>query len=76
MRLLVFFIVLLTAMPALADTSPISNPRQLTFEGKRAGEGYFSADGTRMIFQSERTDANPFYQMYVLDLETGDIERV
>jgi len=76
MRLLVFFIVLLAAMPALADTSPISSPRQLTFEGKRAGEGYFSTDGNRMIFQSERIDTNPFYQMYVLDLETGDIERV
>ena len=30
----------------------ISNVRQLTFEGLRAGEGYFSADGTQMIFQS------------------------
>lgn len=61
---------------AAADTTPISNARQLTFEGRRAGEGYFSADGTQMIFQSEREDGNPFYQMYVLDLETGDVERI
>ena len=50
--------------------------RQLTFEGRRSGEGYFSADGNRLIFQSEREPGNPFYQIYVLDLETGDVERV
>src|SRR5262245_45277967 len=76
MRLVLFAFVLVTATPALAEPSPISNPRQLTFEGKRAGEGYFSADGKRMIFQSERIEANPFYQMYILDLESGDINRV
>lgn len=76
MRFLVPLLVLFMAAPALAETSPISKTRQLTFEGKRAGEGYFSADGTRMIFQSERLDTNPFYQMYVLDLETGDIDLV
>ena len=54
----------------------MSKTRQLTFEGRRAGEGYFSADGTRMVFQSERDPSNPFYQIYVTDLETGDIERV
>ncbi|MGF1503175.1 MAG: M28 family peptidase [Paracoccaceae bacterium] len=67
---------LLLALPALAAASPISGARQLTFEGARAGEGYFSADGTRMIFQSEREPDNPFYQMYLLDLTTGDVERV
>ncbi|QIF05842.1 M28 family peptidase [Roseimicrobium sp. ORNL1] len=50
--------------------------RQLTFEGKRAGEGYFSADGKKMIFQSEREADNPFYQIYLMDLETGDQRRV
>ncbi len=54
----------------------ISKERRLTFEGKRAGEGYFSADGSRLIFQSERQDDNPFYQIYVMDLETGDVDRV
>ena len=54
----------------------LSKTRQLTFEGRRAGEGYFSADGSRMVFQSERDAANPFYQIYVTDLETGDIEKV
>jgi Tol biopolymer transport system component len=76
MRFVLFAIVLVAAMPALAEPLPISNPRQLTFEGRRAGEGYFSADGKRIIFQSERIEANPFYQMYILDLENGDINRV
>jgi len=29
-----------------------------------------------MVFQSEREEGNPFYQIYLLDLETGDQERV
>ena len=54
----------------------LSGVRQLTFEGKRAGEGYFSADGRKMVFQSEREPGNPFYQIYLMDLETGDTSRV
>ena len=54
----------------------LSQTRQLTLEGRRAGEGYFSADGKRMIFQSERDPANPFFQIFVLDLESGDVNRV
>jgi len=44
----------------------------LTLEGRRAGEGYFSADGTKLVFQSERVPDNPFYQIFELDLTTGD----
>ncbi|MEZ6115688.1 MAG: M20/M25/M40 family metallo-hydrolase [Pirellulaceae bacterium] len=29
-----------------------------------------------MVFQSEREPGNPFYQIYVLDFETGDVQRV
>lgn len=54
----------------------LSDVYRLTFEGRRAGEGYFSADGQRMVFQSERDPANPFYQIYLMDLETGDVNRV
>jgi Tol biopolymer transport system component len=50
--------------------------RQLTFEGKRSGEGYFAPDGKALIFQSEREPGNPFYQIYLLDLESGDSHRV
>lgn len=54
----------------------IANARQLVFEGKRSGEGYFSPDGSKLIFQSERQPENPFYQMFLLDLSTGDTTRV
>lgn len=54
----------------------LSNARQLTFEGRRSGEGYFSQDGTKLVFQSEREPGNPFYQIYLLDLETGDTTRI
>jgi Tol biopolymer transport system component len=54
----------------------LSGTRQLTFEGRRAGEGYFSQDGTQLVFQSERERGNPFFQIYVMDRETGDVERV
>src|SRR5207248_2153032 len=50
--------------------------RRLTVEGKRAGEGYWSPDGTRIVFQSEREAGNPFYQIYTLNLATGDSQRI
>lgn len=61
---------------AAGEAAFLKNARQLTFTGKRAGEGYFSANGKRFIFQDERDAANPFYQIYILSLETGDSHRV
>jgi Tol biopolymer transport system component/Zn-dependent M28 family amino/carboxypeptidase len=54
----------------------LSNTRQLIFEGRRSGEGYFSPDGKALTFQSEREADNPFYQIYTLDLTSGDTHRV
>jgi len=54
----------------------ITRIRRLTFEGRRAGEGYFSPDGRFMVFQSEREEGNPFFQIYRMDRETGETERV
>ena len=54
----------------------IRRPRQLTWEGRRAGESYFSADGRKMIFQSEREPGNPFFQIYLMDLDTGETQRI
>lgn len=54
----------------------LSRIRRLTVEGARAGEGYFSPDGREMVFQSEREPGNPFFQIYWMSLETGDIRRV
>ncbi len=46
--------------------------RQLTFEGVRSGEGYFSKSGQKLVYQSENHADNPFYQIYLLDLRTGE----
>ncbi len=54
----------------------IQQPRQVTFQGKRAGEGYFGSDGSKMVFQSERIAENPFFQIYLLDFEFGEIEPI
>ena len=69
-------LTLASACLAAADDRFTSNVRQLTFEGRRAGEGYFSTDGDRIVFQSERDPANPFYQIFRLDLTTGDTTRI
>lgn len=54
----------------------ITRARQLTYEGRRAGEGYFSASGRQMIFQSERFPGNPFFQIYLLDMDTGKTKQI
>src|SRR5215470_20002210 len=54
----------------------LSRIRRLTVEGKRAGEGYWSPDGNRIVFQSEREPGNPFYQIYTLNLATGESQRI
>jgi Tol biopolymer transport system component len=54
----------------------LSRIRRLTVEGRRAGEGYWAADGKSMVFQSEREPGNPFYQIYRLDLTTGTSTRI
>ncbi len=61
---------------AILESKLLKNARQITFEGRRAGEGYFSSDGSKMVFQSERDPSNPFYQIYLTDFETGDLVRV
>ncbi|HEV3256232.1 MAG TPA: biopolymer transporter Tol [Gemmataceae bacterium] len=50
---------------------------QVTRDFVRAGEGYFSPDGKKVIFQAEEKDTgNPFYQIFVMDLATGKYRRV
>ena len=64
------------ANPPNKEADFLSRVRRLTVEGRRAGEGYWSADGKRLVFQSEREPGNPFYQIYTLDLSSGDVKRV
>src|SRR5262245_65570748 len=65
-----------SANPPNKEADFLSRVRRLTVEGRRAGEGYWSADGRRLVFQSEREPGNPFYQIYALDLASGDTTRV
>jgi Tol biopolymer transport system component len=83
-----WLLVTLAAFPALAAAAAQATPqplterdflsrvRRVTVEGRRAGEGYWSPDGKRLVFQSEREPGNPFYQIYVLDLTSGDVKRI
>lgn len=64
------------AAVAADEAQWMTSTRQLTFEGKRSGEGYFGPEGRFFVFQSEREAGNPFYQIYLTDLETGDTHRV
>jgi len=50
------------------------NMRQLTFGGENA-EAYFSADGSRLIFQAHEGEGE-CDQIYLLDIESGEIEMV
>jgi len=83
-------VAVLLALPLLVSAQQKASPspstyqerdfltriRRLTVEGRRAGEGYWSPDGKRLVFQSEREPGNPFYQIYVMDLSTGDVKRI
>jgi Tol biopolymer transport system component len=65
-----------SATPSYQERDFLSRVRRLTVEGRRAGEGYWSPDGKRIVFQSEREPGNPFYQIYVLDLTSGETKRI
>src|SRR4030095_3274455 len=74
--LLAALLLMQTATTEYQHRDFLSRVVPLTVEGKRAGEGYWAPDGKRIVFQSEREPGNPFYQIYVLDLGTGDTTRV
>lgn len=54
----------------------LRNIQQVTRDYVRAGEGYFSPDGTKIIFQAEEKGENPFYQIFVMELKSGAARRV
>ncbi len=54
----------------------LTGTRLLIEDSLRSGEGYFSADGERFIYQSESDGDNPFYQIYVMNLADGSSRKV
>src|SRR5215216_869539 len=79
-RLLILLLVVLgTTLPAqqpLPERDFLTRIRKLTVDGRRSGEGYWAPDGRRLVFQSEREPGNPFYQIYLMDMQSGDVQRV
>lgn len=79
-RLLFFVLPVLFACqqtPKKSEDIELLGPaRQLTFAGSRTGEGYYSADGKWMVVQSERESDNPFYQIYLMNMENGRSHRI
>jgi Tol biopolymer transport system component len=70
-------LTLTAQQPSVSKESEfLSRIRRLTVEGRRAGEGYWGPDGQRLVFQSEREPGNPFYQIYLMDMASGDVSRV
>ena len=73
-------VAVLAADPAdwkSAESAYLKNIKQVTTGFVRAGEGYFSPDGKKIIYQAEEKETgNPFYQMFVQDLETGNFRRI
>src|SRR5579883_903191 len=60
-----------------AESVHLKNTRQITRDFIRAGEGYFSPDGQSIIFQAEeKATGNPFYQIFVMDLQNKHVRRV
>jgi TolB protein len=58
------------------EAACLKNIKQVTTNFARAGEAYFAQDMKHIIFQAEEQGSNPFYQMYVMNLETGKFWRV
>jgi Tol biopolymer transport system component len=80
--LLGLFVSILSGCAGLPPAEPVgearllSNIRQVTFVGRRSGEGYFSPDGSSLALMSEREPGNPFFQIYRMDLRSGEVTRV
>lgn len=81
MNALLLTAILTVSQPADDWKTPeaihLKNIKQVTTDFVRAGEGYFSPDGKKIIFQAEeKNTGNPFYQIFVMDLDTGKVRRV
>ena len=82
MNSLLMTAMLLVAQPPAddwkaAEAVHLTNIKQVTTGFVRAGEGYFSPDGKQIIYQAEEKDTgNPFYQIFVQDLDGGRFRRI
>lgn len=65
------------AAPALSplESRHLANLRQVTHGMTKAGEGYFSPDGSTIIYQAVPPEY-PFYQIYTQKLAGGEPQRI
>ena len=57
----------------------LTRVRRLTVDGKRAGEGYWSPDGKRLVFVSARhagRDEDDARDVWVVDATGGDLQKL
>ncbi|HMS17564.1 MAG TPA: hypothetical protein PKA37_12040 [Planctomycetota bacterium] len=59
----------------VSERAWFKNVRQVTFEGQRSGEAYFSPDGKMISFQSVRGDC-PHYQIFLKHLDGTRLVRL
>lgn len=76
MAFLPWFLPCMSPAQEVKPSLLLSGSQQITFEGRRSGEGYFNRNGTELVFQSERFEGNPFYQIYKMNLKTGKTDLV
>jgi TolB protein len=63
------------AFPSRPDEPRLTNLRRLTHGGQNA-EAYFSADGRRLIFQAALPGGEPCDQIFVMELDGRNVQRV
>lgn len=63
------------AFPASPDEPRLANLRRLTHGGQNA-EAYFSADGSRLVFQSTRAGGNGCDQIFTMRVDGTELRRV
>ncbi len=61
-----------TSDNSAAEARFLSNTKQLISSAYRSGEGYFSPTGDKMIFQGQWGDTNPFDQVRLKDMLSGE----
>ncbi len=54
----------------------IADEHQLSTKEKRVGEAYYRDDMKWMIYQAEVSDDNPFYQIFLKNIASGDVKQV
>ncbi|MCE7916822.1 MAG: biopolymer transporter Tol, partial [Nitrosomonas sp. PRO5] len=64
------------AMTQASAAGFISDVKQISDQEVRSGEGYYRADGKWLVYQAEVAGENPFYQIYLKNIASGEVQQV